>query len=227
VSLPVMQRFRGLAMLVGDLDASKLYDSLEMVKSRLEYVEYFARTMDNVPAQLPYENGKLWLGAIKHVLMPRVFFPNKEELHDSYRTQKYAGVAVAGPDEGTSIGIGYMAECYIDFGPYLMFVPVLLIGFGYGLIYRYFVYGCTSRALGFSLAVGILYVAHQDFGMAEAKLLGGNLVAFIVLYVFAKFFGRRVMAWLSAPVGTVMLGARRVKRTRDNPGGSAPRQPTA
>ena len=51
----------------------------------------------------------------------------------------YTGSRVAGTEEGTSIGIGYMAESYIDFGPIYMFVPILLLGVFYGLIYRYFI----------------------------------------------------------------------------------------
>ena len=105
----------------------------------MSYVQYFALTMVNVPTSMPYEHGALWAGAIRHIVTPRIFFPNKAVLDDSERASLYTGMAVAGAEQGTSIGIGYMAESYVDFGPIGMFLPILFLGIFYGLMYRYFV----------------------------------------------------------------------------------------
>src|SRR5204863_3861183 len=120
------------------------------------YVKFFALTIENVPANIPYENGTLWLGTVNHVLMPRFLFPNKPAIHDSERTRYYTGIKVAGPEEGTSIGIGYMAESYVDFGPVGMFVPILFLGMLYGLIYRFFVHRYPVKVVGFAMATSVL-----------------------------------------------------------------------
>ncbi len=71
--------------------------------------------------------------------MPRFLFPDKPVLDDSERTRTYTGMNVAGMEQGTSIGIGYIGESYVDFGPVKMFAPIFLLGLLYGLIYRFFV----------------------------------------------------------------------------------------
>lgn len=211
VSVPIAERFDALKDLSAGLSRDDLNDAVEQTIGRIGYLEYFAWTLTVVPDQVPFENGNLWKEAIESVLRPRLFFPDKGVLDDSYRTRKYTGLNVAGPEEGASIGIGYMAESYIDFGPYLMFLPVFIIGLGYGAIYRYFVFFTHNRALGVSLAVGILYIAHQGFAMAEAKLLGGNILSFLVLFGFAKVLGKPLMSWLSEP----RLEAAHVMRAAD------------
>src|SRR5207244_1025318 len=111
--------------------------------------------MDNVPARIPHENGGLWLAAVEHVLRPRLFFPDKAEIDDSKRTNYYAGVRVGTSDKGTSIGIGYIGESYIDFGVIGMFAPILALGAFYGFIYRFFAQGLRPILIGFSIASAI------------------------------------------------------------------------
>src|SRR5204863_1677188 len=115
--VPVKQRMERLGELVSGINLAQVEEGLGRLILRVSYVKFFALTIENVPANIPYENGTLWLGTVNHVLMPRFLFPNKPAIHDSERTRYYTGIKVAGPEEGTSIGIGYMAESYVDFGP--------------------------------------------------------------------------------------------------------------
>ena len=92
----------------------------------------------------------------------------------------YTGSRVAGTESDTSIGIGYMAESYIDFGPIYMFTPILLLGVFYGLIYRYFIARKTFRTLGFALGTALLLTVHQDFGASNAKIVGGMVTGLII-----------------------------------------------
>jgi hypothetical protein len=58
----------------------------------------------------------MW-SALKHLVTPRVLFPDKGILaSDSEFVRKYTGIPVAGADQNTSIAFGYAAESYIDFG---------------------------------------------------------------------------------------------------------------
>src|SRR5205814_3724135 len=105
---------------------------------------------------MPYENGRLWFDAVKHVFTPRAFFPGKGIIDDSARTTYYTGVLVAGLEQGTSISIGYMGESYIDFGPIGMFVPIFFLGLLYGYIYRLFAKHARYKVIGLAVATSTL-----------------------------------------------------------------------
>ena len=189
VLVPVDQRVEKLNELVGDITQAKLQAGLEDSVLRMSYVKYFALSIVNVPANIPHENGALWLGAVKHVLTPRLLFPNKAALDDSEIASHYTGIEVAGAERGTSIGIGYMGESYIDFGPVGMFAPILLLGLFYGFIYRFFACHHPVKVVGFAMATAILIFGAYTIETSSAKLVGGNLLGLLVVGLFAKFAG--------------------------------------
>jgi len=158
-------------------------EGLESLTLRVSYVNFFAQTLMHVPEAMPHENGALWLGTITHVLMPRLLFPDKEVLDDSARTTLYTGITVAGAEEGTSIGLGYVAESYIDFGPPWMFAPVLLLGLVYGFVYRYFIAGARFRLLGFAAGTALLLPCVDNFEMSNVKIVGGFIMSLLVMLV--------------------------------------------
>ena len=133
VSLRDRQAF--LRRALEDTDRHRLMDGLDGTLQRIGYIEIFGLCYENVPRNVPHANGRLWKEALLHVLMPRVLFPDKPELADSERTNEFSGSTFAGADAGTSIGIGYVGESYIDFGVPGMFVPIFIIGFLLGGAY--------------------------------------------------------------------------------------------
>jgi hypothetical protein len=201
VLVPVGERFSKLSTLVTDFDWNQMVDGFQQLILRIGYVEFFARTIVNVPENLPYENGALWGGAVKHALMPRLFFPNKPILDDSERTSYYTGIDVSGAEQGTSIGIGYFGESYIDFGPVFMFVPIFFLGVFYGLIYRCFVIRARYKLLGSGIASSILIFGAFNIETSNIKLVGGNVVVLLLLSVFYRAFGTTVTQWLSPGSG--------------------------
>jgi hypothetical protein len=167
----------------------------QQMLGRISYIDYFAATIQTVPQEVPYENGALWGDTLKRIVMPRLLFPDKSRIDDSERTNMYTGSRVAGTEEGTSIGIGYMAESYIDFGPTYMFVPILLLGVFYGLIYRYFIARKDFRIIGFAIGTGLLLTVNQDFAASNAKIVGGMVTGLIIcaaIFEFAKRNFRRL-----------------------------------
>ena len=183
-----------LVRLVSDLTVDDLVYGLEPLFKRVAYVDFFSLTLDYVPNVVPHEDGGLWAGAVRHVLQPRLLFPSKPVLPtDSERTMYYTGAHIA--DDGTSISIGYMGESYIDFGRIGMFVPVLLIGLLWGLIYAYFVRNARSKLVGYAFATALLVQAYQ-FEIVGIKLLGGIVAKFIVLAVLLRFFEPAIWGWL-------------------------------
>jgi hypothetical protein len=129
---------------LGDLASRFLHsDGEEFTKTfdnfidRMWPIYYPALAVSRVPRTLPHTDGAIIGGALRHITMPRVFFPNKGELSsDSEMVRKYSGVWVAGAEMGTSIAFGYAAESYLDFGIPWMFLPAFLFALAMGLVYR-------------------------------------------------------------------------------------------
>ena len=228
VNAPVPARIEKLGELLGELDSERLQNGFEQSMQRLSYVELFAHCIVTVPAELPYERGALWIGAVQQVFTPRLLFPDKAPIHDSYRAQKYTGLMLAGPEEGASIGIGYMAESYVDFGPVCMFAPIFLLGVFYGLIYRLFAYSKTGRLLGMALAICILVFGACTIETSNIKLIGGNTMAVLVMSLFQWQLGRPLMRFLRpAPAPTTVEERNRLRRKQSRQQSAHPRPPSA
>src|SRR5205823_12744106 len=131
-----------------------------------------------------------------HVFTPRFLFPDKPALDDSERTRLYTGLQVAGMEAGTSIGIGYVGESYVDYGPLGMFAPIFLLGALYGLINRFFVTRTRYKLLGSALAVSILVFNAYEIETSNIKLVGGVIAAALVAIVIYKVLAGSVMAYL-------------------------------
>jgi len=185
-AIPIERKFEKLTDLVSSVTWENFTDGMDALIMRVSYVNYFALAIENVPNRVPYENGELWKGSIMHVLTPRFLFPDKPALDDSERTRLYTGVQVAGVEQGTSIGIGYVGESYIDYGPVGMFAPIFLLGVFYGLINRFFLTRTQYKLLGAALAVSVLIFSAYEIETSNVKLVGGvasvGLVS-LVIYV--------------------------------------------
>jgi hypothetical protein len=197
--VPIPERIDKLEELVSGLNDEGFFHGVDTLIARVGYVTYFALTIGNVPDHLPYENGRLWLDAVKHVFMPRALFPEKGIIDDSARTSYYTGVVVAGMEQGTSISIGYMGESYIDFGPIGMFVPIFLLGLLFGFVYRLFVKYARYKIIGFATATSVLLFAAYNFETSNVKILGGMLSCAIVTGIFI---------WLGGPLLAGLLRLR-------------------
>ena len=184
VLVPIPDRIDKLNELLSGLTNEGFFQGVDTLIARVGYVTYFALAIDNVPDRIPHENGRLWAEAVKHVLAPRMFFPDKPIIDDSERTTLYTGVLVAGAEQGASISIGYMGESYIDYGPVWMFVPIFLMGLVYGLIYRFFVSRAKVKMIGFAAATSVLLFAVYNFETSNVKLIGGIMMSFIVATAF-------------------------------------------
>jgi hypothetical protein len=179
-----------------DLTFNEMYGGLESGIERLGYLHFFGLSIQQVPAFTPHQGGRLWREAIDHVLMPRLFFPDKAAISDSARTREFSGVRVAGEGEGTEISLGYAADSYIDFGPTLMFAPIFLIGLGLGWSYRWLATRVTNRLMGLAAGTTLILVHGINFGASNIKLLGGVLTTSLVLSALLLLWGRRIWSLL-------------------------------
>lgn len=158
-------------------------DVIYQTIDRISYIEFFAQATENVPKKMPYENGRLWKENVLHVLQPRILFPDKEAIDDSKMVNKYATRKVAGAKQGASFSLGYMAESYIDFGPYLMFIPIFFVGWLLGFIYKTIIEQSINYLWGFTM-VSSLWININCNGTPGTKILGWILMYYIAFLFF-------------------------------------------
>ena len=135
VLVPVNQRLNHLADLASQVKLQDIDNALELAVFRTSYTDIFGQVIDRVPSYTKFENGYILYNSFLHVLMPRFLFPHKKIIYDSEKTNYYTGKNYATDLQGTAVGLGYMAEFYIDFG-YYMFIAIFLLGYFYGRIYK-------------------------------------------------------------------------------------------
>jgi len=179
-------RVSALTDLAERLSGSDLQFGLELAIFRISYTDIFGQVIDRVPDYTSYENGAILINTIKHIIMPRLLFPNKKVIDDSEMTNYYTAKHYAGVLQGTSIGLGYMAEFYIDFG-FFMFIPIFLLGCLYGMIYNFFMKKHNSKLLHLSMVIPVLFNVYL-FETTQAKMVGGLLSAFIIMILINKYF---------------------------------------
>lgn len=137
----------------------------------------------------------LYVGAIDHVLQPRLLFPNKAPLNDSALTSLLTGMRI---NEDTSIGVGFVTEAHVDFGFPLMLVPIGMIGGMLGWFTIYFM----TRPVPFTVRQGVciaMLFAQFSFEMNINKALGGAIVSFVGMALLLRFGYPFVAPWLTAP----------------------------
>lgn len=161
---------------------SQSWENLDVFVDRIWAIYYPALAVARVPDVLPHEEGRILWGAVRHILTPRLFFPNKPPLiSDSEMVRKYSGVWVAGADEGTSIAFGYVAESYIDFGLPWMFVPMVVFGALMGLAYRRLLRLIWYRELAVGLVTVIFWLSLYLFERSWIKTIGLSVTLMIYM----------------------------------------------
>lgn len=181
---------------VSSLNSRQYQFAMMMTLYRLQYIYHLARTMDRVPEVMPHENGKLWAENLGFILLPRILFPNKPIFDATQKTNKYTGMNYGGYSKGTSFGIGYFADCYIDFGYVGMFIPLALIALFVVVIYRIF-YQLTS--LNILFRYGLINVCLFNFTSFESDgiiVIGRLLVTFLVFWIISRTIFPRIQNWL-------------------------------
>ncbi len=192
-------RLKKLSELIADVTPEKLSESISTLADRMTYVHFFGESIKVVPDIIPHENGLLWREAIENALVPRAFYPGKKVLNDSERTSYYTGGFVSGYQEGTSISLGYMAESYIDFGPFFMFLPIFLWGLFCGYVYITIIKANSHRLFGYSSATVLIFLNATLLEASNVKMVGGMALGFIALYIFSRYYSSSLAQQLSSP----------------------------
>jgi hypothetical protein len=170
----------------GDVD---LAQGASILVERVGYTKFYGMVLDLDTSGFR----GIYLRALEHVLTPRILFPEKAALSDSAESNQILGWNIS---QGTSVGIGYVAEALVDFGFPGLLVPVFGLGTLVGLIYCYFISRNSSLVLKRAIAVACLFDA-LAFERDINKQLGGILMGFIVLALCLKYGGQWVIHFVS------------------------------
>lgn len=173
-----------------DLEAQSSIEAL--IANMSSATAYFSLVLTRVPALMPHEDGAMVMRAVTHVLMPRFLFPDKANLgSDSWLVRRYAGLGAAGEESGTSVGLGYIAQLYIDFGSPVMFVGLFLYGtiVGVGLMsLRIF----SPSDKFFHATAMVVFLQHFSALGEIAKQAGGFIQSVIIFSALLYFLGSRL-----------------------------------
>ena len=186
-----------LVQLSGNVDNESLNGSVESLLDRLQYTYHFAKTIDRIPAVMPYENGANWLRSLEFATTPRILNPDKPNYDATEKTKKYTGIRYAGRAQGASFSLGYFPDCYIDFGIYGMMGLLFIIGMLYKFIYSYLLRK-SSKNLVFNYAVvGAFFLEFNALEMDSTYLLGRLFSSIITFYILVRFFFPWVIRYIT------------------------------
>lgn len=170
-------------------DGTSLKEGAEGLLSRIQYMERYSETYARVPSVIKHAEGKELVGTLNFLLVPRFINANKGIKDASEKTSYYTGRNFSKASQGTSISMGYFCDLYIDFGLYLMFLPLVIITAFIGLIYKWILHNRRYNVLfTYSLLIGT-FLALGTFESDLLFFLGimRNHLAVLVLGYFAIF----------------------------------------
>lgn len=157
-------------------------ETMDKLVDRLWAVYYPALALQNVPANVSHTDGQILLDALEHIARPRFFFPDKKGLmSDSDKVRTYAGIWVAGPESGTSIAFGYVAESYVDFGVPYMFAPILVWGVIVGFLYEFFLRTIRRRELAIAFVTMAFWLTLYLFERSWPVSMGNAGMVFLIV----------------------------------------------
>ena len=167
--------------------------ALQQLFERIGYTHFYSVVLarqDNgsIPTGLDY-----YAAAVRHIVTPRMFFPDKASLNDSKLTRQLIGLEI---DKNTSIGVGYVAEAQVDFGFPGLLIPILMLGLLTGAAAKYFMTRTAPILVREAFATATCFLA---FPMAQNidKNLGGFLTAWIVMALMLRYGYPMVARWLT------------------------------
>jgi hypothetical protein len=201
-----LETVRSLSSQWLESDSDSIAADVDSFVERLWTIYYPALAVSRVPDVLPHEDGALMWEALKHIVTPRILFPEKGVLpSDSELVRKYTGIPVAGADQNTSIAFGYAAESYIDFGIPLMFLPALLFGLAAGTLYRISHHIFYHRELTVAFTSVVFWLSLYLFERSWIKTFGLTLTLLIYLGAVVWILDRQLR--MRPAIGAVSPGS--------------------
>jgi hypothetical protein len=191
---PIEQRIEWMAGRIF-VDKTDYGDAFKKMFERIGYTELFARMLERQDVGSLPSGFNFYSSAVQNVLMPRILFPDKAALNDSKITTALLGISI---DKDTSIGIGYVAQAYYDFGAPGFLIPVFLIGLMTGAAAKYFMTRSAPLMIQEAFATAALFLSFQ-FAANVDKAFGGFVISCLVMGLALKFGYPMIAQWLAGP----------------------------
>ena len=183
---PLPDRLDYLFNALLNFDGVQFADGFDGLLARHSYIDFLGHTLSYVPSSVPHEDGARLGSSIMHILMPRIFFPDKPATpHDTQVTAQYTGLSL-GDSPNTSISIGYLGELYVDFGIGGAILATFVLGLCAGTGYRLL---RDHRRVPKLITYGVCVMAAlplATFGTALIKLVGSLVMTFAAALVVQR-----------------------------------------
>lgn len=186
VNVSQEKAFGKLSDLLSSVDQESIDRGTGSFFYRLQYVYHFAKSMDMVPARIPYQHGAVWRETVEFVAVPRMLNPNKGTLDNSVKATKFTGIPFSGASRGVSFSLGYFADCYVDFGIPGMFIALAVIAFIFAKIYRFFLLKATGNIV-VNYAIVIAFFVQFSFFEMDGTFMFGRLFTSFIVFLALKF----------------------------------------
>jgi hypothetical protein len=175
------------------VDSIDYHAALVKLSERIGYTEYYARIMAR-ESNVSYPGVfYFYASAVRHVLTPRILFPDKPSLNDSKLTTALLSIKI---NEGTSIGVGYVAQAYVDFGFPGLLLPILSIGVMIGWVAKYFMTRFAPLLVREAFTTATIFLSFL-FETDIDKALGGFITGFLAMALALKFAYPILARWLT------------------------------
>jgi len=160
------------------------------ILNRISYVEPMANVMQIAPMVIGPQDG-LIERIYHHISHPRIFYPNKVRLDDSYESNLFTEYAYAGADKGVSASVGYLTQLYIYFDSYWLYIACFLIWYLFCQVFNFVIFFGKNSLLAYALAINIFYSNFLLLESSLVKIIGGVIsytIASLAILLAFRFF---------------------------------------
>jgi hypothetical protein len=111
-------------------------EDVKKIQRRIDQSNLLAAAMVHTPARQPYAMGSTMSENVLYALVPRFLWPDKPvKAGGAEFVTRYTGI----PFQNTSVGVNYLFEFYVNFGPTGAVAGLFLLGVACGLLeYQFF-----------------------------------------------------------------------------------------
>lgn len=151
---------------------------IEQTLSRMSLLQQTANVLQMTPSVVPYQYGRLYL-FMAVTLIPRAIWPEKPSVNEANQFYQVA-YGLTEPDDlsSVSIAVGTLAESFINFGWFGLFIVMIPLGIFFDFFQRTFLdpdCGFVFNAIGLSLIPTFIAIESQ-----LAQYLGGIVQIIVV-----------------------------------------------
>lgn len=158
-----------------------------VIAQRIDYSLYLKMAMEHTPAKEPYAYGATFQEGFE-AMLPRILFPNKRYQAGNNDLLRFAGMKSSSLTN-VSIGVNYLYEFYVNFGPIGAVAGMFVIGLCLGLMdYKYFERASRNIGIECMMIMSMWTISQTDkFAQLAMTLPVTALVGWGVGYFYEAF----------------------------------------